>query len=173
MKGEKKKKMNQENTVQSLQTGNRPLTLVSFAYVGHRVKPRLASLVLLLTGVAIHDAVGVVRPRARLQHFGQPLSLGVGVVPEVEEKEQENQAVQADDVDEDRELVVAIRDEEILGDVTGHHNKLYLCWRRKGGRRQERLLVQDERLFRGRVQLERWRTSWMVVRYFFHHRYFW
>lgn len=100
---------------------------MSFAYVNHRVKPRAASLILLLTGVPVHDAVGVVRPRLRLQHFGQPLSLGVGVVPEVEEEEQENQAVQADDVDEDRELVGAIRNKEILGNVAGHHNKLNLC----------------------------------------------
>lgn len=78
----------------------------------------------------------MVSPRLRLQHLGQPLSLGVGVVPEVEEKEQENQAVQADDVDEDRELVGAIRNEEILGDVAGHHNKLDLC--RGGAERSDR-----------------------------------
>lgn len=59
-----------------------------------------------------------------LQHFGQPLALGVGVVPEVEEEEQENQAIQGDDVDEDRELVGTVLHEEILADVSGHHNKL-------------------------------------------------
>lgn len=91
-----------------------------------RQRQRPASLIFLLTGIPIHDTVAVVRPRLRLQHLGQPFSLGVGVVPEVEEKEQENQAVQADDVDEYGELVGAIRNEEILGDVAGHHNKLYL-----------------------------------------------
>lgn len=90
-----------------------------------RQRQRPASLIFLLTGIPIHDTVAVVRPRLRLQHLGQPFSFGVGVVPEVEEKEQENQAVQADDVDEDGELVGAVRNEEILGDVAGHHNKLY------------------------------------------------
>lgn len=98
------------------------------------MKPRPASLILLLTGIPIHDAVGVVRPRLRLEHFGKPFSLGVGVVPEVEEKEQENQAVQANDVYEDGELVGAVRNEEILGDVAGHHNKLDLG----GSNRDER-----------------------------------
>lgn len=79
-----------------------------------------------MTGVPVHDAVGVVRPCLCLQHLWQPFALGVGVVPEVEEKEQENQAVQADDVDEDGELVGTILDEEILGDVAAHHDKLYL-----------------------------------------------
>lgn len=79
-----------------------------------------------MAGVAIHNSVGVVCPRLSLQHFRQPLALGVGVVPEVEEEEQENQAVQADDVDEDRELVGAVAHEEILADVAGHHHKLNL-----------------------------------------------
>lgn len=79
-----------------------------------------------MTGVSIHNSVGVVCPRLSLQHFRQPLAFGVGVVPEVEEEEQENQAIQADDVDEDRELVGAVLHEEILGDVAGHHNKLDL-----------------------------------------------
>lgn len=48
------------------------------------------------------------------------------MVPEVEEEEQENQAVRADDVDEDGELVWALLHEEILGDVAGYHNKLEL-----------------------------------------------
>lgn len=79
-----------------------------------------------MTGVSVHDAVGVVCPRLSLQDLRQPLAFGVGVVPEVEEEEQENQAVQGDDVDEDRELVGAIFHEEILGDVAGHHDKLDL-----------------------------------------------
>lgn len=99
---------------------------MGFAYTNRLVKPRPASLILLRTGIPIHDTVGVVRPCPCLQHFGQPFPLGVGVVPEVEEKEQENQAVQGDDVDEDGKLVVAIGNEEILGDVAGHHHKLDL-----------------------------------------------
>lgn len=87
---------------------------------------RLASLILFMTGVSIHNSVAVVSPCLSLQHFRQPLALCVGVVPEVKEEEQENQAIQADDVDEDRELVGAVFYEEILGDVAGHHNKLDL-----------------------------------------------
>lgn len=79
-----------------------------------------------MTGISIHNSVGVVRPCLSLQYFRQPLALGVGVVPEVEEEEQENQAIRADDVDKDRELVGAVLHEEILGDVAGHHNKLDL-----------------------------------------------
>jgi len=79
-----------------------------------------------VVGVSIHDSVGVVRPRLILQHFRQPLALGVGVVVEVEEEKQENQAVQADDVDKDGKLVWAVLHEEVLGDVAGHHNKLDL-----------------------------------------------
>lgn len=84
-----------------------------------------ASLVLIMIGVSIHNPIAVVCPSLSLQNFRQPLALGVGVVPEVEEEEQENQAVQADDVYEDGELVGAIH-EEILGDVARHHDKLDL-----------------------------------------------
>lgn len=77
-----------------------------------------------MTGISIHNSVGVVCPCLSLQHFRQPLALGVGVVPEVEEEEQENQAIQANDVDEDRELVGTVLHEEILGNVGGYHNKL-------------------------------------------------
>lgn len=84
------------------------------------------SLILFMAGIPIHNSVGVVWPGLCLQYFRQPLALGVGVVPEVKEKEQENQAIQADDVDEDRKLVGAILHEEILADVGGHHNKLDL-----------------------------------------------
>lgn len=68
----------------------------------------------------------MVCPCLSLQNFRQPLAFGVGVVPEVEEEEQENQAIQANDVDKDGELVIAVLHEEILGDVSGHHNKLDL-----------------------------------------------
>lgn len=90
------------------------------------ISPSLASLKLVVIGVPIHDSVAVVCPRLSLQHFWQPLALGVGVVPEVEEEKQENQAIRANDVDEDGELVWAVLYEEILGDVAGHHNKLDL-----------------------------------------------
>lgn len=46
------------------------------------------------------------------------------MVVEVEEEEQENHAVQADDVDEDGELVGAVLHEEILANVCGYHHKL-------------------------------------------------
>ena len=58
-------------------------------------------------------------PALVLQDLGQPLALGVGVVPEVHEEEEEDQAVQADDVHEDGELLSAVLHEEILDDVGG------------------------------------------------------
>lgn len=79
-----------------------------------------------MTGVSIHNSIGVVCPCLSLQHFRQPLAFGVGMVPEVEEEEQENQAVWANDVDKDGELVLAVLHEEILGDVAGNHSKLDL-----------------------------------------------
>lgn len=80
---------------------------------------------------SIHDSVGVERPSLSLQHLRQPFALGVGVVPEVEKEKQEDQAVQADDIDKDGELVGTVLHEEILGDVGGHHRKLDL-WRPDG-----------------------------------------
>lgn len=89
-------------------------------------EPSLASLIFFMIGISIHNSISVVCPCLSLQHFGQPLALGVGVVPEVEEEEQENQAIQGDDVDEDGELVGTVLHEKILADVGGHHNKLDL-----------------------------------------------
>lgn len=89
-------------------------------------EPSPASLVFFMVGVSIHDTVTVVCPCLSLQYFRQPLAFGVGVVPKVEEEEQENQAVQANDVDKDGELVGAVLHEEILGDVACHHYKLDL-----------------------------------------------
>lgn len=86
--------------------------------------PSPASFLFIMIGVSIHDAVGVVCPCLNLQYFRQPLAFGVGVVPEVEEETQENQAIEADDVDEDWELVGAILHEEILANMAGHHDKL-------------------------------------------------
>lgn len=91
-----------------------------------------ASLIFFMTGVSIHNSIGVVRPCLSLQHFRQPLAFGVGMVPEVEEEEQENQAVRANDVDKDGELVWAVLNEEILRDVAGYHNKLDLGRNKKG-----------------------------------------
>lgn len=87
-------------------------------------EPSPASLIFFMIGISVHNSVAVVCPRLILQYFRQPLSLGVGVVPEVEEEEQENQAVRADDVNKDGELVGTVLQEEILADVGGHHNKL-------------------------------------------------
>lgn len=84
---------------------------------------------------SIHKSVAVVFPLLILQYFGQPLALGVGVVPEVEEEEQENKAVCSDDGDKDWELVGAVLQEEILGDVAGHNSKLDL-----GGHREKRVV---------------------------------
>lgn len=89
-------------------------------------QPSRASLIFFVRSVSIHNSVGVVCPCLSLQHFRQPLALSVGVVPEVEEEEQENQAIETNDVDEDGELVWAVLHEEILGDVAGYHNKLDL-----------------------------------------------
>lgn len=83
-----------------------------------------ASLFFFMIGVSIHNSVAVVCPCLILQHFRQPLALGVGVVPEVEEEEQENQAVGGDYVDKDGEIVGAVLYEEILGDMGRHHHKL-------------------------------------------------
>lgn len=80
-----------------------------------------------MIGVPINYTIGVVGPCLCLQNFRKPLALCVGVVPEVEEEEEEDQTVEADDVDEDRKPIRAILYEEILGDVGGHHNKLDLA----------------------------------------------
>ena len=101
------------------------------------------SLVLLVViGVAVHDAVGVVSPGLVLHGLGEPLALGVGMVPEVQEQQQEDESVEANDVDEDRKLVGAVLQKEILPDVCGHHHKLYLK-RGEGGDMSMSLLNKD------------------------------
>lgn len=80
--------------------------------------------------LAVGFVVGV-GPSFGLKDLGQPLALGVGVVPEVEEEEEEDQAIEANDVDEDGELVGTVLHEEILPDVGGHHHKLDLRTDRK------------------------------------------
>ena len=79
-----------------------------------------------MVGIAIHNSIGMVFPGLVLQRLGKPLALGVGMIPEVEEEEQEDQTVGTDDVDEDRKLIVAVLYKEVLGDVSGHHHKLDL-----------------------------------------------
>lgn len=79
---------------------------------------------------AVGFVVGV-GPGFGLKYLGKPLSLGVGVVPEVEEEEEKDQAVEAYYVDEDGELVGTVLHEEILPDVGGHHHKLDLRTDRK------------------------------------------
>ena len=89
-----------------------------------------------MVGVAVHDAVGVVSPGLVLHRLGEPLALGVGMVPEVQEEQQEDEPVEANDVDEDRELIGAVLQKEILADMCGYHHKLDL--QRGGGRGVER-----------------------------------
>lgn len=80
-----------------------------------------------MIGIPIYHSIGVVCPCLCLQNFRKPLALCVSVVPEVKEEEEEDQTIEADDVDEDRKLIGAILHEEILGDVGGHHHKLDLA----------------------------------------------
>lgn len=80
-----------------------------------------------MIGIPIYHSIGVVCPCLCLQNFRKPLALCVSVVPEVKEEEEEDQTIEADNVDEDRKLIGAILHEEILGDVGGHHHKLDLA----------------------------------------------
>lgn len=86
-----------------------------------------ASLVFVMIGIAVNNSIGVVCPCLCLQNFWKPLPLCVSVVPEVNEEAEEDQTIEGDDVDEDRKLIGAILDEEILGDVRGHHDELDLA----------------------------------------------
>lgn len=103
-------------------SGLRNQTLASLFFVVAYVS--IGKSIHSCVGFSTHDSVGVVRPCLGLQHFGQPLASGVGVVVEVEKEEQENHAVGTDDVDKDGELVWAVIQEEILADVGGDHDKL-------------------------------------------------
>lgn len=104
------------------QRPNPGLVQASFVFVVAHVSVGVS--IHLRVGFSAHDSVSVVRPCLSLQHFGQPLASGVGVVVEVEKEEQENHAVRADDVDKDGELVRAVVQEEILADVGGDHHEL-------------------------------------------------
>lgn len=61
-----------------------------------------------------------------LSHSGQPFALGVGLVPEVGEEDEEDGPINPDEVDEDGELVLAAGHEVILGDVDGDNHELCL-----------------------------------------------
>lgn len=61
-----------------------------------------------------------------LSHPGQPFALGVGLVPEVGEEDEEDGPIYPDKVNEDGELVLAVGHEVILGDVDGDNHKLRL-----------------------------------------------
>lgn len=56
----------------------------------------------------------------------EPLSLYVGLNPEVGEEEEEEHAIHPNEVDPEGNLVVALLHEVVLGDVNGHQNKLRL-----------------------------------------------
>lgn len=72
------------------------------------------------------DAVVVLDLVCTPENFGKPLALGVCVIPEVEEQEEKDQAVEADDVNEDGVLIGAILHEEVLTNVSGDDHKLRL-----------------------------------------------
>lgn len=55
-----------------------------------------------------------------LQHLGESLALGVGMVPEVEKEQQKHYAIEGDDVHKDGKLVAALLQEEILTNVASH-----------------------------------------------------
>lgn len=122
---------------------------------------------------AVGDAVVVLDLVCTPDSFGKPLALGVCVIPEVEEQEKKDHAVDGDDVNEDRVLIGAILHEEVLTNVSGDDHKL-------------RLYTQDEigfqRIYkRGNTfalnanqpnGLNATPTSCIDVRCFFHHRNF-
>lgn len=60
------------------------------------------------------------------ENFGKPFALGVRVIPEVEEQAEKDQAVEADDVNEDGVLIGAILHKEVLTNVSGDDHKLRL-----------------------------------------------
>lgn len=78
---------------------------------------------------AVGDGVTVGFAIQFLGVFGEPLALGVGLVPEVGEEHKEESAVHPDEVDDDGDLVVAALHEVILGSVQRHQHKLDLVKR--------------------------------------------
>lgn len=56
--------------------------------------------------------------------LGQPLSLGVGLVPEVGKKDKKECSVHPHEVDEDGELVITVIHEVVLVDVERDNNEL-------------------------------------------------
>lgn len=68
-----------------------------------------------------------------LSHPRQPFALGVGLVPEVGEEDEEDGPINPDKVDEDGELVLAAGHEVILGDVDRDDHELSLGIRQRWG----------------------------------------
>lgn len=56
--------------------------------------------------------------------LGKPLAFRVGVVPEVEEEDEEDEAVESNDVDEYGILERTVFHEEVLANMTGYNDKL-------------------------------------------------
>lgn len=67
----------------------------------------------MLVGLDLHGRCSSIL----LNCTGQPLPLGVRVIPEVGEQYEEDGAVHPDEVDDDRILVVAAGHEVVLADV--------------------------------------------------------
>lgn len=59
-----------------------------------------------------------------LQDFRKTFAFCVCMVPEIEEEEEENDAVQSNDVHEQRKGVRTVFHEEVLADVNGYEDKL-------------------------------------------------
>lgn len=87
---------------------------------GHLSRPRFSvSLDLGNTGCSI-----------LLRCTGQALALGIRVIPEIGEQNEEDGAVHPDEVDNDWVLVVAAGQEVVLGDVQRDQDKLELGQRK-------------------------------------------
>lgn len=94
------------------------------------VGPRHLDPTHLLVGFGFAVRNGTILMKAillRLCHdLGQALASGVRMVPEVGEEEEEDNAVNPDEVDEDWVLVATAGHEVVLGDVDGDEHKLQL-----------------------------------------------
>lgn len=61
-----------------------------------------------------------------LQDFRKPFAFCVCMVPEVEEKEEEDDAIQSNEVDEDGVRIRTVFHEVVLANMTRYHDKLDL-----------------------------------------------
>lgn len=80
----------------------------------------------MVNTIGMVSTVAILESLAVLRNLGQPLSLCVCVVPEVEEENQEDQSVETNNVEKNRELVGAVLHEDELANVDSHHHKLNL-----------------------------------------------